>query len=75
MSKKQARPDENARLDWRKSSFSSVDQDCVEVAPTPGGGVAIRDSKVPHGPIMKFTKREWTAFLNGAREGEFDGMA
>ena len=32
----------------------------------------VRDSKDPGGPVLVFTAPEWTAFIAGAREGEFD---
>jgi hypothetical protein len=34
--------------------------------------VLVRDSKVPGGPVLSFTAREWLVFLLGARAGEFD---
>ncbi|HEY2724271.1 MAG TPA: DUF397 domain-containing protein [Pseudonocardiaceae bacterium] len=55
---------------WRKSS-ASADQACVEVA-RGQDGVWVRDSKDPRGPVLHFTRAEWTAFLLGARRGEFD---
>ncbi len=62
-----------AELVWRKSSYSGGNGgDCVEVAVTPGGGRAVRDSKDPHGPVLEFTKAEWMAFLAGARDRQFD---
>jgi Domain of unknown function (DUF397) len=60
------------RLMWRKST-ESLNGDCVEVAPLPGG-VAVRDSKNPGGPKLEFTHSEWQAFLAGAAKGEFDDM-
>ena len=36
-----------AGLTWRKSSFSSDNGVCVELAHLPGGRIAIRDSKNP----------------------------
>jgi Domain of unknown function (DUF397) len=41
----------------------------VEVASI-DGGVAIRDSKQPDGPILRFTRAEWDAFVAGVRAGE-----
>ncbi|MER5622609.1 DUF397 domain-containing protein [Streptosporangium sp. NPDC002544] len=58
-------------LTWRKSSFSGSGDNCVEVAALPGGGQAVRDSKDPDGPVLKFTPGEWSAFVSGVRNGEF----
>lgn len=58
------------RLEWRKSGRSAANG-CVEVARI-GDGVAIRDSKDKHGPVLKFTLAEWEAFIGGVRDGEFD---
>ena len=38
-----------------------------------GDQVAVRDSKDPSGPVLVFTPHEWRAFLDGVRDGEFDG--
>ena len=45
-------------VEWRKSSYSPTDSDCVEV----GRGVGIRDSKAPasHLPVEPAA---WEAFL------------
>ncbi|MGW3728714.1 DUF397 domain-containing protein [Streptomyces sp. NPDC000851] len=42
----------NAR--WRKSSYSggAGGEDCLEVADGVPGVVPVRDSKVPHGPVV-----------------------
>lgn len=56
---------------FRKSSFSSV-TGCVEVRQLPDGRVALRDSKDVSLPAHVFTAVEWTAFLAGVRNGEFD---
>ena len=58
---------------WRKSSFSNGNgNDCVEIAGLADGGTAVRDSKNPTGGILQFTAGEWSAFVKGVREGEFD---
>lgn len=61
-------------MTWHKAT-SSGNGGCVEVAPLDGGGVAVRDSKDPHGPVLLYTPREWACFLDGARKGEFDDLA
>ncbi len=60
------------RAEWRKSARSGNSGNCVEVAELPNGGRAVRDSKDPTGPILRFTRREWDAFIGGAKDGEFD---
>ena len=62
----------DASFIWRKASASTSNGNCVEVAPIPGGGVAVRDSKDPAGPILRFTPAEWSAFAEGMAAGEFD---
>jgi hypothetical protein len=32
----------------------------------------VGDSKNPGGPILSYTLAEWDAFLDGAKQGEFD---
>jgi len=57
---------------WRKSTFSSNADACVEVCPTDDGGMMVRDSKDPNGAALTFTRNEWTAFIEGAKASEFD---
>jgi Domain of unknown function (DUF397) len=60
-------------LAWRKASASGSNG-CVEVAPLADGGVAVRDSKNPSGPMLSFTRHEWVSFLDGLDKGEFDHL-
>jgi hypothetical protein len=48
---------------WLKSSYSSANGQCVEVAAL-YGSVALRDSKDPYGPALLFGIGEFTAFLH-----------
>jgi hypothetical protein len=57
-------------LSWQKSTYSGING-CIEVA-FRDGRVAIRDSKDPQGPVLVFSAVEWHAFLDGARDGQFD---
>jgi len=64
---------EPTSLVWRMSSHSSsAVQQHVEVAAVLTGSVTIRDTKDPAGPTLRFTLAEWSAFLQGVRDGEFD---
>ncbi|SNQ47524.1 conserved hypothetical protein [Frankia canadensis] len=57
---------------WRKSSHSNAERNCVEVAFLGDGSVAVRDSKDSgNGPTLIFTPGEWTAFMGGVIDGEF----
>ncbi|MFG3614901.1 DUF397 domain-containing protein [Nocardia sp. NPDC047654] len=47
---------------WFKSSYSSADRDCVEVAFLREGSVGVRDSKNPAGPALVFTPSVWDGF-------------
>jgi hypothetical protein len=64
----------NSGLKWFKSSFSFSNGNCVKVAGLPGGSVGVRDSRDPGGPVLRFTRAGWDAFLGGARNGEFDSF-
>lgn len=62
---------ERADIRWRKSVASGSNGDCVEVAFT-DKSVLMRNSQYPLGPQLSFSYSEWTAFLTGVRQGEFD---
>ena len=58
-------------LDWRKSSRSASDGDCVELAPL-AEGVAVRDSKNVDGPELTFAQRSFRRFVSRVRANELD---
>ena len=56
---------------WRKASRSAGNGACVEVAGTQGA-VLVRDSKDPDGPRLALGAAQWSAFLAGVKDGQFD---
>jgi hypothetical protein len=56
------------RYNWRKSSYSGGQGNCVQVAPL-RDGIAVRDSKNPSGPVLRFSADAWQAFVNDVKAG------
>lgn len=60
-------------LVWQKSHRSNPSGNCVELAHLPGdAGIAVRNSRDPEGPALIYTPAEIAAFIQGARDGDFD---
>ncbi|WP_434743131.1 DUF397 domain-containing protein [Micromonospora sp. SH-82] len=56
----------NAR--WRTSTRSGQNGgNCVEVADNLPGVVAVRDSKDPSGPVLRFTAYAWSTFATSLK--------
>lgn len=55
---------------WRTSSVSG-EANCVEVR-VYSGGAQVRHSRHADGPVLTFSASEWSAFLLGVRQSEFD---
>jgi hypothetical protein len=64
---------ERSALFWLKAQASGGNGACVEIASTIDK-IAMRDSKDPDGPILVYTPTEFSAFLESARNGEFDHL-
>jgi hypothetical protein len=52
-----------SRAQWRKSSYSSQDGNCVEVACSQSGFVAVRDSKQPYGTRLVVSMEAWQVLM------------
>lgn len=61
------------RVNWRKSSYSGKEGNCVEIALLPGGTVAVRDSSDPRGPALVHPATRLTALVAATKAGDFDG--
>jgi Domain of unknown function (DUF397) len=59
---------------WLKSRYSNATGECVELATLATGEIAVRNSRFPEGPTLVYTQAEVSAFLAGAKEGEFDHL-
>jgi Domain of unknown function (DUF397) len=57
--------------DWRKSSHSSGQGACVEVADL-RAAIAVRDSKDPDGPRLVFPTADWQAFTDAVKAGHYE---
>lgn len=62
---------EHADLTWRRSSVSGETGGCVEIAMS-AASVHVRNSRDRSGPQLVFLYHEWTAFLAGVRNDEFE---
>ncbi|SDI25950.1 protein of unknown function [Sinosporangium album] len=65
--------DELRNAAWRKATKSGPSGgDCLEVAALSGGRVALRDTESPGQAPFVVSAGVWDAFIDGAKNGEFD---
>ncbi|MFI0405257.1 DUF397 domain-containing protein [Actinomadura sp. 3N508] len=60
---------------WRRSAHCGASNTCVEVASLVGSSdfIGARDAKYgTQSPVLSFSQREWRAFVERAKNGEFD---
>lgn len=61
------------RAFWRKSTFSNMNGNCVQMGQLSPNRIGVRDTKDNGaGPVLIFTTSEWDAFIAGAKAGQFD---
>ncbi len=60
-------PTDFESFEFVKSSYSSGNGECVEVARNVGGVVAVRDSKNPDGPVLVNSAEAWASFTSCLR--------
>ena len=58
---------------WVKAAASGTNDSCVEQRRN-GAEIEVRDTKDRTGPVLRFTPAEFAAWLNGAKQGEFDHL-
>jgi hypothetical protein len=60
---------------WIKASASGANANCVEMRQH-DASVEVRDTKQHgHGPTLRFDPTEFAAWVEGAKNGEFDHLA
>ncbi len=60
---------------WRKSSHSTYNGNCVEIGHLNGRIIGVKDAKHHgRGPVLAFTQDEWSVFLSGVKAGEYDSI-
>lgn len=57
-----------SRALWFKSSYSNEDGgNCLEVASNIQEVIPVRDSKLPHGPVLLLTPTAWAPFVTALK--------
>ncbi|WP_433329479.1 DUF397 domain-containing protein [Spirillospora sp. CA-294931] len=60
------------RLIWRTSRRCGENGECVQVADLPDGGIGVRDSAAPAGPVLALTAVQWRDLVHRAKDGNYD---
>jgi hypothetical protein len=55
-----------SRAAWRKSSYSNIGGECVEVAAA-GGAIGVRDTRDQEGAVLAFSPAAWQRFATWAK--------
>ena len=63
-------PESSEFVQWRKSTYSAYNGNCVEVADLSTDRIGVRDSKAGAGsPVLQFARADWAAFLGSVKDG------
>lgn len=62
---------QDPKLVWRKSSYSSGNGQCIEVSESLPGLIPVRDSKDPAGSRLVFEADTWMSFVSAVQAGDF----
>lgn len=60
-----------SRANWQQAVGEKGSRGSVEVAFV-DDLIGVRNSAEPDGPVLVFTRSEWVAFVEGAKDDEFD---
>ena len=58
-----------SRAQWRTSSYSGSNSNCVEVAADSAARVLVRDTKDRGGQVLAFSPEEWRRFAQRMKVG------
>jgi hypothetical protein len=58
---------QGATATWTKSSYSTGNGACVEIKSPVRAAMAVRDSKVPEGPVLAFPADAWNTFVGSIK--------
>ena len=65
-------PSAPGELAWRVARHCDAGS-CIRVAPHQGM-IVIGDTKNPYSPVLSYSHEEWSAFVKGIRQGDFDDL-
>jgi hypothetical protein len=59
---------------WRKSTYSGLNGNCVEVARLAEGRIGVRDSKDPSGPVLAISFDGWNQLIASIKSDNVGGL-
>lgn len=62
-----------AQVSWQVARLCHSGN-CIRVA-ADDNAILIGDSKDPEGPVLRYSREEWSVFVEGIRQGDFDHLS